>query len=79
MSSTRLSETRSRVGLVCADRLRRHFPQLEAAQLFALADHCADLEQRLRAMNVAEVRNILGSFTLEVHVSRDRVKASISG
>lgn len=64
--------------LKAPDQLRLSLPQLEATDLFALADHCADLEARLRSMNVAEARELLQTIGLTAKVGRDRVHASIA-
>ena len=63
--------------LQAPDQLRGHLPHLKASQLFTLADHCADLELRLRSMNVADARALLGTVGLEVTVGRDCVAANI--
>ena len=61
-----------------SDALRRHHPGLEPTQLFTLLDHCVDLSERLRAMTIGEVRQLLDQLRLQAVVSADRLEASIS-
>nr|WP_166180995.1 recombinase family protein [Altererythrobacter segetis] len=58
--------------------LRSHLPEIEASDYFALADHCNDLAERLRAMTISEVRNLFSQLRLEAVVSRHEVAATIS-
>ena len=60
------------------DSLRRHHPNLEPTQLLTLLDHCVDLSERLRAMTIAEVRQLLDQLRLRAVVRTDRLEASIS-
>ena len=61
-----------------SDAVRRHHSGLEPSQLFTLLDHCVDLSERLRAMTIAEVRQLFDQLCLRSVVSADRVEASIS-
>lgn len=63
--------------LSSAEMLRRHFDGLEPSDFFVLMDHCADMNERLRTMTVAEARQLLAMLRLEVIVSRSAVAASI--
>lgn len=63
--------------LANSDGLRRHSPTLEPSQLFTLLGHCIDLSERLRAMTIAEVRQIFDQLSLRAVVSTDRLEASI--
>ncbi|MDP3676494.1 MAG: recombinase family protein [Novosphingobium sp.] len=64
--------------LTNSDALRRCHPELEPTQLFTLLDHCVDLSERLRAMTIAEVRQLFGQLCLQAVVGADRLRASIS-
>jgi len=57
--------------------LREKLGDLEPSHVFALADHCTDLAERLRSMSTAEVRDLLKRLTLTVRVAREHATASI--
>lgn len=63
--------------LSSSDRLRQQCEHVDPSEFFGLADHCADLAEKVRTMSVAQTRQLLASLKLEVVVSRTSAAASI--